>query len=445
MSHPVAPGEKNRKLKPLQLAAVIFLTVSGGPYGLEPLLQQAGSHGALLLLLVTPLLWDVPTILTVLELNSLYPESGGYYKWVKRALGLRFGFYEGWWSWLYTFADLAIYPVLFVFYLGWFFPGIEHYKIPICLVIIWLSAGINIRGIVPVGRLSLLLSGAVLATFLVLFAYALYRGGGQLQVPEQSLRKMPFTAFGLSLYTVMWNFIGWDNVTTYADEVRRPVRAYLISIGLAFVAVIAIYAIALLIALNAGIDGAVLEERGFPALGELVGGRWLGNLIAAGGLASTIGLYSAVLLSVSRIPKAMAADRLLPAKLHALHPRWGSPWLSIVCCSVVVSGMVFWDFGELIVIDITLYGAALLLEYVALIRFRITEPGRPRPFRIPLGVPGLIVMALLPFAVYAVALSAAFIDEGGSLRPLLFALVALASAELMYQVARIMMRRASTF
>src|SRR4051812_39703970 len=106
--------EGKQKLRPLQLAAVIFLTVSGGPYGLEPLLQQAGAGAALLLLLITPILWDIPTILTVLELNSMLPLNGGYYQWVKRALGLRFAFYEGWWSWLYTFADLAIYPVLFV-------------------------------------------------------------------------------------------------------------------------------------------------------------------------------------------------------------------------------------------------------------------------------------------------------------------------------------------
>jgi amino acid transporter len=429
------------KLRPLQLAAVIFLTVSGGPYGLEPLLSQAGAHAALLLLLVTPILWDIPTILTVLELNSMLPMNGGYYQWVKRALGLRFAFYEGWWSWLYTFADLAIYPVLFVSYLSYFLPGVEQYKIPICLALVWVSAGLNILGIVPVGRISLLLSGAVLATFAVLFGFTLYRHGGQLSVPAMTLTGKPFPALGLGLYTIMWNFIGWDNVTTYADEVQQPVKAYLKSIALAFVAVVAIYAVALIIAMTAGISPAVLEERGFPALGELVGGPWLGGLIAAGGLASMLGLYSAVLLSVSRIPKAMADDGLLPAKLHALHPRFGSPWLSILCCSVVVSFMTLWDFGELLVIDITLYGAALLLEYIALIRFRIKEPQLHRPFKIPLGVPGLVLMAALPFAVYGCALTAALLDEGGSLKPLLFALATIASAEVLWQVVRLRRKR----
>src|ERR1700760_1611574 len=160
------------KLRPLQLAAVIFFTVSGGPYGLEPLFTYVGNHGALLLLVITPLLWDVPTILTVLELNCFMPVTGGYYQWVKRALGIRWAFFEGWWTWLYTFCDLAIYPVLFVGYAAYFFPAIAAWKIPVCLVIIWSSALLNIIGIVPVGRASMVLSLIVLIPFIFLFGLA---------------------------------------------------------------------------------------------------------------------------------------------------------------------------------------------------------------------------------------------------------------------------------
>jgi amino acid transporter len=101
---PSSPATK--KMRILPLVAVIFFTVSGGPYGLEPLLGFAGDHGALLLLMLTPMLWDLPAIFTVLELNSMMPVEGGYYRWVKHALGTRWGFFEGWWTWLYTFIDL---------------------------------------------------------------------------------------------------------------------------------------------------------------------------------------------------------------------------------------------------------------------------------------------------------------------------------------------------
>src|SRR4029077_18801556 len=102
-----------------------------------------GKDGALLLLLLVPLLWDIPTIFTVLELNSMMPVEGGYYKWVDRALGRRWAFYEAWWSCLYSFTDLAIYPVLFVKYISFFNPTIEHWKIPICLAVIWISTLFN--------------------------------------------------------------------------------------------------------------------------------------------------------------------------------------------------------------------------------------------------------------------------------------------------------------
>lgn len=422
-----------RKLKPVQLAAVIFLTVSGGPYGLEPLLEQAGANAALLLLIVTPLLWDIPTIFTILELNSMMPMTGGYYQWVKRALGMRWAFYEGWWTWLYTFADLAIYPVLFVQYLSFFFPEAEGYKIPICLLIIWVSGGINILGIVPVGKTSLVLSTLVLVPFVILFGWSMAQHNGHLAVPTPSFKKADFSMVSLGLYTVMWNFIGWDNVTTYAEEVSHPVRSYLLSIMMAFVAVFSIYFIAAVLAINAGINFNTLSEEGFPSLGQLIGGKLLGSIIALGGMASALGLYSAVLLSVSRIPKVMSDDGMLPHKLQALHPKYKSPYVSILCCSVVVSGMVLWTFGELIIIDITLYGAALCLEYVALVRLRKIAAADHRPFKIPLGRTGLVLMALLPFAVYTVALTGAFINTEKALVPAIFALAALCSAEVVWQ------------
>jgi amino acid transporter len=421
-----------KKLRVIQLAAVIFLTVSGGPYGLESLIEEAGKNAALLLLIITPLLWDIPTIFVVLELNSLMPVTGGYYQWVKKAMGLRWAFYEGWWTWLYTFADLAIYPVMFVTYLQFFFPEAEPFKIPICLVIIWTSAALNIFGIVPVGRTSIVLSIFVLAPFIILFGWSVINHNGQFNLPEMSLSQKPFSVIAIGLYTVMWNFIGWDNVTTYAEEVSRPVRSYLKSIFTAFFLVFVIYFIATTVALNEGIDPASLSEKGFPVLGELIGGFNLGAAVALGGMASALGLFSAVLLSVSRIPKVMADDKLLPAKLHELHPKFNSPYVSIICCAIAVSFMVVWDFGELLIIDITLYGAALFLEYAALIKLRIVAANEHRPFRIPLKIPGLILMTLFPLCVYVVALVAALLTEK-AFKPLMFAMIILLSAEVVWQ------------
>jgi amino acid transporter len=124
------PTRYRTALRPLSLTAIIFFTVSGGPYGLEPLLNNVAPGLALALIILMPLLWSVPVMLMVLELTSMMPEEGGYYRWVQEALGRRWGFYEGWWSWLYTMVDLAIYPVLFVQYLTYFLPRSARGRFP---------------------------------------------------------------------------------------------------------------------------------------------------------------------------------------------------------------------------------------------------------------------------------------------------------------------------
>jgi amino acid transporter len=419
-----------KKIRPLQLVAVIFFTVSGGPYGLEPLLTYAGQHGALLLLMLTPMVWDVPAIFTVLELNSMMPIEGGYYRWVKHALGTRMGFYEGWWTWLYTFVDLAIYPVLFVQYVSFFFPELASYKIPLCLFIIWSSAGLNILGIVPVGRVSLLLGIAVLTPFLILVIAFFYHHTGAFSLPAPSIKGIAFPSLGMALYTVMWNCLGWDNITTYAEEVEKPVRSYFISIFIAFALVLVVYFFTILVAQQSHINFTTLTDQGFPALGVLIGGRWLGILIAAGGMASTLGIYAAVLLSVSRVPKVMADDGLLPVRLNKLHPRFNTPYISIIICSLVVSLMVLWTFADLLIIDVTVYGAGLFLEYIALIKLRLKEPDTYRPFRIPLNIAGLCIMALLPLVVYSIALTGALSSTGEGIKPAIFAICTLLTAEI---------------
>ena len=190
-------------------------------------------------------------------------------------------------------------------------------------MIIWGSALLNIVGIVPVGKTSLVLSAIVLTPFLILFMIMLTRHAPAAPPDIFSPKGLGFSAISMGLYTVMWNFVGWDNATTYAGEVSRPVRSYLVSVSMAFVLILVLYLAAALAVHHSGIDHKLLTDGGFPVLGVLVGGRWLGILLAAGGMASTMGLYSAVLLSVSRVPQVMADDGLLPQKLCVLHRHFG--------------------------------------------------------------------------------------------------------------------------
>ena len=240
----------------------------------------------------------------------------------------------------------------------------------------------------------------------------------------------------MGLYTILWNFIGWDNATTYAEEVSKPVMSYLKSLLTAFVCIYLLYLITILICSLSGINIQQLADEGFPALGNFIAGRWLGNLIAFGGMASALGLYSAVLLSVSRVPEVMAIDGLLPKKLTRMHRKYNTPYVSIIACSVVVSLLVFWAFEELLVIDITLYGAALSLEFIALIIFRKNLPNAERPFRINIGITGLYFFFIPPLCIYLIAIWAAFKHSEKTLASLLFALGSLITGEIIWQMIK---------
>jgi amino acid transporter len=285
-----------------------------------------------------------------------------------------------------------------------------------------------------VGRASLILGVCVLVPFIVLFGLAFAHPAAATH-PVTPIAGYGFSNISLALYTVMWNFIGWDNATTYAGEVARPVRSYIISIGIAFCLVLGIYTLSALTVARTGVDHQALLNGGFPVLGELLGGRVLGIIIAAGGMASTLGLYSAVLLSVSRVPQVMADDELLPSWLCSLHKKFNTPYISIIASSVIVSILVLFTFGDLVIMDIILYGAGLSLEFVALFMLRVKEPNRPRPFRIPLGNIGLGCLLILPIGIYTVALTGALVSEEKPL-PVFLALALLFSAAPVWWVIR---------
>jgi amino acid transporter len=425
-----------RKLGILPLVAVIFFTVSGGPFGIEPLIGYAGNL-SILLLAVIPVFWDIPSILMVTELNSMMPVSGGYYQWVKRALGTRWAFYEGWWTWLYTFVDLAIYPVFFVEYCSYFFPEIAHYKIPVCLAVIWINAGLNILGIRSVGKSSLFLSAIVIVPFAGLIIYGAMH---PLSAPV-SHHSMDRSTLGLALYTIMWNYIGWDNATTYAGEVDKPARSYLISMLIAFGCIYALYLLSAYTALHSGLSFATIAKNGFPYVAQEFGGRSMGALFSVCGMASMLGIFSSVLLSVSRIPSVMSEDKLLPAFISKHHPKFDTPYISIILCALVVSLLIMRSIADLLVMDITLYGAGLALEFISLIVLRIRFPAEKRPFRIPVNTPWLIVISCFPFIVFIIALSGVLDSTGAGFQPAVFALIALASAEAGWVVVNIKNKR----
>src|SRR5438045_3039877 len=113
-----------RTLTTLPLVFILYFSTSGGAFTTETLVRAVGPGLALLILLLVPLVYSIPEVLIVGELASMLPLEGGYYRWVQRAFGSFWAFQNGWLTWMYSLADMAIYPVLFNQYLAYFIPSL---------------------------------------------------------------------------------------------------------------------------------------------------------------------------------------------------------------------------------------------------------------------------------------------------------------------------------
>ncbi len=426
-----ALAEPRARLGHAELVALIFFTVSGGAYGIESLVGSLGAGWALLLVLVTPLVWSIPTAWMVAELSALLPAEGGYYVWVREGLGEFWGFQEGWWTICYTAVDMALYPVLFVDYLAYFHPSLLALPLagPVPVRVFaarWLVAlGVvvsafllNLRGARRVGQSAIVAMSLVLAPFAVLTVAGFLRRGALGAMAEALKagfsRRRGASLLALGLSTVMWNYSGWDNVSTFAGEVRDARSTYPAALAIAQALIVGAYVLPLLAGLSAVTNPAVWRESaGWPNIAQAVAGPWLGLLVAAVAVVSAWSLFNSQLLYVSRLPYAMAVDGWLPGIVGRVSLRQGVPVVSLGLACAVAAALAAFPFTKLVVLDILLYSAELLLEFLALIALRRKRPGAERAVRVPGGLPGAVLTSALPIGLAGVV-TVACVEAGGA-------------------------------
>jgi amino acid transporter len=415
------PNEKGSRVSKagglgiLQLVAATYFMVAGGPYGLEELVSSVGYGAALLALVAIPLVWSLPTALVVGELASAVPQDGGYYVWVRRAIGPFWGFQEAWLSLAASIFDMAIYPTLFTLYLGRIWPAAQEGLVPIALGagMMGVCAAWNIAGSRNVGRASVVMTTVLLAPFTVMVLAAITRS----PPPMAGLSAAASPSHGVltGLLIGLWNYMGWDNASTIAGEVHEPQRTYPRTMGIALALVTITYVVPVGAAAHAHIDPSHWEAGAWVDVAKTLVGPWLGWAVVLGGTVCGVGMFDALLMSYSRLPAALAEDGYLPRILARRHRKSGAPWVSIVVCCIVYTCSLGLGFQRLVELDILLYGASLVLEFVALVLLRIREPLLPRPFRIPGGLPGAIAIAVPPVALLGIALVNGAREEGGAL------------------------------
>ena len=389
---PATSSSRIRKLTTLPLIAATFFMVSGGPFGLEELIGNAGYAMSVMVLLIVPLIWSLPTALMVSELSEAIPRDGGYYVWVMRGLGPFWGFQEAWLSLFASIFDMALYPTVFVLYAGRIWPALQNETVGlvagagmILLCTLW-----NLRGARIVGNSAVLLGIVLMVPFLFM--------AGKVFISPAMWHATSAAGSGTlltGLLVAMWNFMGWDNASTIAAEVENPQKTY----GRAMLSSALLVAVAYLIPVaaswRAGISSEGWTTGSWAIAAQQIAGKWAFLGVVVGGIIFGIGMFNSLALSYTRVPYAMAEDGWLPSIFKKLN-RFGVPWVSVIACAIGWALALTLGFVKLIELDIAIYGLSLILEFAALIALRIKEPKLPRPFRVPGGVTGCVVASVGP-------------------------------------------------
>jgi amino acid transporter len=385
----------------VRVAATLFFLVSGGPYGIEEIAASMGYRGAIAALLVTPLVWSVPVALMAAELGSALPASGGSYVWVSRALSPFAGFMQAWGALLMSLFDMGIYPALFVAYLGRIFPVVAEHPIATGAAMVVVSLAVNLLGAKRLSSLSTVLTIAVLLPFAWLaWQSANFAKTAEIPVIPSAPAEHDFMT-GIAI--AMWNYMGWDNIGNVSSDVKNPARTFPRALGIALLGIAAIYVLPLLATRYAGLNPSAWSSGSFVEIGELLGGKWLRTAMAAGGAVFAFGMFSALMMTYGRLLAAVAEKGFAPQVLGRISNTGAPTWALCALC-IIWSSTLGLAFDKLVTLDIMFYGVSLGLQLLSLVVLRAREPLLLRPFKIPFGLAGAVVVATLPMALVAVTI-----------------------------------------
>jgi glutamate:GABA antiporter len=338
--------------------------------------------GSLLLWLIAALAFLLPCALVVSALSQRFPQEGGLYIWTKQAFGDWHGFLC---AWLYFTSNIAYFPTLLLsgvamasFMLGQ--TGIRYsedarYAIPATLAALWLTFILNLVGL-RIGKWAGVLgavSGYLIAALLVLFGLMIvFRGGVATRfhlLPELSFNSLNFWS------QIAFAMVGLEVASILGGEIYDPDKvipraAWISGIGCAGFYMAGTAAMLALMAPDQISTLTGLAQAGQVA-GARFGANWLSPCFALLITVSVVGQLTAFVAGNTRLPFALGLDHYLPPAFAKLHPRWRTPYVSILTQGILSTALLLlMQLGETlraayqILVDLTVIATLLPFIYI---------------------------------------------------------------------------------
>jgi len=362
------------------------------------------------------------TAKTYAEGASMFPEAGGSSSFARHAFDDVVSFFAGWALSLDYILTIAISAFFVPHYLS-AFPGLHALNhnpddIFVGLVVVVMLAALNIRGLGESAKLNFVLAILDLSTQALLVCVGAFLVlNPSLLVHQVHLGSVPSwreLIFALSL--AMLAYTGIETVANMAEESKDPGKQVPKAVNLVVLAVLAVYAGISVVALSAlpvvhhGVGYSAELKQSFPhpgyatALGHFFENDPVLGVISRLGLHGTllrvaeyyVGILAATILfiatnagmiGISRLSWSLAEHRQLPSLFSQLHPRYRTPWFTLIFFSALAGVLILYGNTEVLG-NLYSFGAMLSFTtaHVAIVALRVKDPGRERPYMAPGGV-----------------------------------------------------------
>lgn len=374
------------------------------------------------------LFFYVPLALSVIELSSRYPAEGGLYVWTKKAFGEGPGFIA---AWTYWNSNLPYFPAVLYFAASnvlFLRPNWQRYShspqyfvifsVSVLLALTFINlVGMNIaKWSYNIGALSMWIP-ALMVVGMGFIAWARFGSAtsfhGSAMLPIPHLRQMIFWS------TLIFAFGGCETASFLAGEIKNPrrtiPRALLIAgFTIAFCYILGTFCVLLALpsAEATNLDGLV---QAIERTSERLGLHGVTSTAAALIAISNIGAAAAFLAAAARLPFVAGIDGFLPAVFGRVHPRWHTPYASVLAQGLIGIAFVFLGqagtsvkgaYDVLVSIGVITYLVPYLFVFAALVRVQ-GEPAGADVILVPGGKPAAIAIAIVGFCttMFAILLS----------------------------------------
>jgi APA family basic amino acid/polyamine antiporter len=340
--------------------------------------------------------------LSLAELGTLVPRSGGQYAFARRALGDYAGFVVGYGDWLSTCGSTAAAGLVIGEYLSLLVPPLQGRATALAVGVTIFFALVQLRGMRLSARLQEATSLLKTLAFAALIAACFALGSSAAAAPIASSRPMP-VAILLALQAVIFTYDGWTGVLYFSEEVEDPARevprALLLSVALIAGVYLLVNGALLRAASLSELAGSTLAvgvaaDRIFGALGDPIV-RWLTLL-------SMIAAVHAFHLMATRVLYGMARDRLFFRGAMEVDAAGTPARALLVSAGVAVAFILSGTFEQVVAVLSFFFVANYAISFISLLVLRRREPAAPRPFRVPL-YPVLTILTLCCSLAFLVA------------------------------------------